>query len=360
MSDLRLEKVRALLKRENLKALIVDNPIDLFYLTGCELSSGRLIIELSETQLFVDGRYYEACRSRLPFSVVLATSFDPQSQFGKGWKFAHEKVGFDADYTSYGEYERLSHLKGVFIPLKSPVKKIREIKEKDEIERLRQAAELGSRGYDLILTLLHEGISEKEVARELELFWIKEGADRLAFAPHIAFGEGSSQPHYHAGERRLKSGDIVLIDIGVVYRHYHSDMTRVLFFGSTSQKLCEIYSIVFEAQQAALALCRPKISIAELDKAARDVIEKAGYKEYFTHGLGHGVGLEIHELPSLRPIHPSNCLEEGMVITIEPGIYLPGIGGVRLEDTVLITQPGFDNLTQRPLSQTPLQIAQGI
>jgi Xaa-Pro aminopeptidase len=354
IENLRFQKARQLLVQENLSALIVDSPIDLYYFTGVDLSLGRLVITASETVLFVDGRYYELCQKSVTIPVVLTSSYDGESPFGKWWKFAHTRVGFDADRTPYAEYERLCTLKADLIPLRNPIRKIREIKDEDEIEALQKAALLASKGYEYVLSQLKEGISEIEMAKRLEIFWIDYGGSGLSFAPHIAFGEGSSQPHYHVGDRKLKKGDLILIDIGVISNHYHSDMTRVVCFGSPDKELEKIYTIVFEAYQSATALCKGGNLIEDVDRAARSVIEKRGYKEYFPHGLGHGVGLEIHEFPSLRAkgIDPQKRLEPGMVLTIEPGIYLPGRGGVRLEDTLLITEEGYHPLTHPPLSPT--------
>jgi len=197
--------------------------------------------------------------------------------------------------------------------------------------------------------MLKEGISENELAIELEIFWKRRGSKAIAFDPIIAFGSNSSMPHYRVGQRKLNTGEAVLIDIGVNLNHYHSDMTRVVFFGDPDPKIASIYEIVLKAQELALENCRPGTPIAELDASARTYIEQKGYGENFTHSLGHGVGLEIHELPLIRSQSPGadTQLEEGMVVTIEPGIYLPGIGGVRIEDTVAITRDGYENLTNR-------------
>lgn len=212
---------------------------------------------------------------------------------------------------------------------------------------MREAAELGCQGFDYIVSLLKENVQESDLALALEFYWRKKGAQGVAFDPIIAFGENSALPHYRAQEVRLKNNQIVLMDIGVRYRHYHSDMTRVVFKGEVEDELLKIRDIVEEASMRALSILKPGVSIAEVDLAARSYIESKGYGPYFTHSLGHGVGLQIHEFPFLRKSSPHN-LQEGMVITIEPGIYLPKLGGVRLEDTVSITATGFENFTTRP------------
>lgn len=343
----RIKKVQECLEKWGVDLLIVDNPIDLYYLTGQNVSTGRLVIFEAAATLYVDGRYYESCKESLAMPVALLTKEHPLPSFeGK-------RIGFDAGFTSYENYEKLSALKGERVPLSHPLQSIREVKEREEIAYLRQAAELGSQGFDFVVSSLAEGVAEEELAVELELFWRKAGGEKLAFDPHIAFGANSAYPHYHAGKKRLKQGDLVLIDIGVVLNHYHSDMTRVVFFSEPDPELLNIYRVVHEAQLKALELCKPDTPLAELDRAARGLIEEEGYGAFFLHSLGHGVGLEIHESPTIRK-DSSGVLKEGMVITIEPGIYLPGKGGVRLEDTVVITQEGFENLTNRPILTSPV------
>jgi Xaa-Pro aminopeptidase len=283
-------------------------------------------------------------------NVILTAGYGIKSAF-RGWWKINGPVGFDSTFTTYEAYQLLQELQTPLIALKNPLKSLREKKEPSEIGHLTKAAMLCVEGFDYVTTLLQEGISEREIVTALEIFWLQKGGERVAFTPHIAFGEGSSQPHYHSAERRLKKGDSVLIDIGVVTEHYNSDMTRVVAFGEPAEKIKEIYQYVWEAYQAATELCRPGVKIREVDRAARGLIEKKGFGEYFPHGLGHGVGLEIHEAPRIHSVgnDAERVLEEGMVLTIEPGIYLPGIGGVRLEDTLLITITGFEILTVRPL-----------
>lgn len=329
-------------------ALIVDYPVDLFYLTGIHLSLGHLLIA-DEVTLFVDGRYTEMCQRLSPFPVLpLKESLSPTHYRGI------KKLGFDAKTISYAAYQKFTEAlkKITLVPLNAPVLHVRAIKDAEEVNKLREAAILGSRGYDFVLTLLEEGVKESELAAALEIFWRKSGGSAVAFDPIIAFGENSSMPHYRAGERALRKGDVVLIDIGVTLDNYHSDMTRTVFFGTPDAKLEKVHKVVCEAQQAALKLCKPGTKIGEIDTAARDYIAEKGFGSYFNHGLGHGVGLEVHELPVVKNIpHCRNIkLAKGMVITIEPGIYLPGIGGVRIEDTIVITDRGYENLTDRPTS----------
>lgn len=350
---LRLERLRDLLKSLSCEAILIEHPIDLFYLTGLELSAGKLLISSQAACLIVDGRYYErSCQQTLYPVQLLKTDILQECLID----FHIHQLGFDQQHTTYHAFLTLSQLATKLktqsyaldiTPLESPVQQLRLIKDEDEIAYLRKAAHLGYQGYDFVVSLLRENMSESELALELEFFWKKKGASRLAFDSIIAFGANSSMPHYRAGPTLLTPHTLVLIDIGVVLDHYHSDMTRVVFFGTPSPTMQTLYSIVDEAKAQALAYCRPGTLIGELDHIAREWIASKGYGDYFTHSLGHGIGLDIHEPPILRQTgtYRDMPLKTGMVITIEPGIYLPGIGGVRLEDTVLITENGYENLT---------------
>lgn len=349
MKEKRLERLRKSLQTLPCDALLIEDPIDLFYLTGMKLSKGELIVTEKEARLIVDGRYLEICQQQPLYPVQLLQENSLQETLAD---FQVKVLGFDERHMSYKAWvslmESITKVCAVpLVPTDSVVQKLRMIKDEEEIEALRRAARLGYEGYEYVVSLLQEGISESTLALELEFFWKKKGGSALAFDPIIAFSSNSSMPHYRAGETKLCKGTSVLIDIGVILNNYHSDMTRVVPFGTPPPIFKEIYLIVQEAKEKAFALCHPGSTVGELDRAARSWITSKGYGEYFTHSLGHGVGLEIHEPPFIRETGPYGAfpLEPGMVITIEPGIYLPGIGGVRLEDTIVITKNGFENLT---------------
>lgn len=344
----RFQRLSSYLLSVNCQALLVEHPTDLLYLTHLELSAGKLLVTQEDSFLFVDGRYYETCLAHSPCPVYHLEEFSL-----KEWlqKLSIQSVGFDSSQTTYKTFlQRQQDIEDTeirLVPLDAPVQTLRLIKDEEEIAILREAACLGYEGYEFVVSQLREGVTEIELALELEFFWKKRGAKRLAFDSIIAFGPNSSMPHYRAGTTPLTPNVPVLIDIGLNWKHYHSDMTRVVFFGDPDHKIKEIYQIVDEAKELALSLCRPGTLIGELDQAARDYIADYGYREYFTHSLGHGIGLDVHEMPIIRSkgAYSTIPLQKGMAITIEPGIYLPGLGGVRLEDTVLITEHGFENLT---------------
>lgn len=323
-------------------AILIENPLDIFYLTGVHLSLGKLIILKDASYLIVDNRYYESCKKNPNFTTLSLENTDMQELLKD-----LSKLSFDSEYTSYDRFLQLKELGIDLIPLKNPVLSIRKVKDPLELIALKQAAHLCYEGYNHAKSLLKVGVSEEFIAKELEIFWLKNGGSGLSFDPIIAFGKNSSMPHYRAGKTLLKENDIVLIDIGVKKDEYHSDMTRTFFFGTPDEKLQHIHDIVDTAKKKALDLCRPGTTVGDLDKAARDYITEQGFGEFFLHSLGHGIGLEVHESPILRNKAPYKdmVLEEGMAITIEPGIYLAGIGGVRLEDTILITKEAYENIT---------------
>ena len=225
------------------------------------------------------------------------------------------------------------------------VEDLRQIKDSDEIDELRLAVRQAEQGFALMKSMLVDGMTERQAAHELEHGMRRFGALRAAFEPIIGVGDHSALPHYRAGLRRFDESPFVLCDWGALSpKGYHSDLTRVWATGKVSPKLLRIYGVVLKAQQAAIAAIRPGVKCQEVDAVARKIIDQAGYAKYFGHGLGHGIGLDIHEGPRFSPISTDE-LKPGMVVTVEPGIYLPGIGGVRIEDDVLVTRDGCEVLT---------------
>lgn len=323
-------------------SLLISQPIDLYYLTGLDVSAGHLLILPQETMLFLDGRYEEYGKAHSPFPVSIFSSDKNFLEMLLEWGHSLGRIGIDGDHESWNEVmalQRKVEEKGVgaIVPLPHPLRLLRAQKSPEEIERIRQAARLAERGLSHLVTLLKEGITEKQVALEFDSFLKKEGAEGPAFETIIAFGPHSSLPHHRPTDAPLKSGQVVLVDFGAAFHHYNSDMTRVFFWKRCAPKLEEIYQIVRQALAIGIESCHAGTEAATVDKAVRDYIAAQGYGPHFKHGLGHGVGLEVHEWPSFRTCTP---LQPGMVLAVEPGIYLPGIGGVRIEDLVLIAEEG--------------------
>lgn len=299
------------------------------------------MITVQEAYLLVDGRYYAMAKKRSPFPVQLLSQ-----EALKSCLHSIPSLAFDHHFTTV---ERLDQLKRIYTGylqgISLPLKEIRVIKEPEELKALEKSAALLWKGFEQVRRRLKSGITEKEIALEFEVFCRQHGAEKMAFDPIIAFGKNSAYPHYRAGNTRLKKGDVVLIDIGISLDNYHSDMTRTLFFGKADPRLVVLDTVVKEAHAAALAACRVGAKVGDLDCAARHVIEKAGLADLLAHSLGHGIGLETHEFPRIKCQGEDHhiLLKEGMVITIEPGLYLPGVGGIRHEDTVRVTGKGYKN-----------------
>jgi len=317
-------------------ACIVENPVDLYYLTGLDLSLGTLVVRQDGACLFVDGRYLQAAKESSPVPVADISSLK---------QFLPAEVSFDSQWTTVRRCEVLKKLCPKPAPVPSLLQELRAVKDDEEIAALRKSAKLLWKGYEHLRKLLKAGISEEEAALQFELFCRKNGASGLAFDPIIAFGKNSAMPHYRAGKAALKKGDLVLCDIGVAVKHYRSDMTRVHHFGKIDPRLADMEAVVLAAHRAALKKCKAGALVKELDIAARSVMKEASMEELFVHSLGHGIGLETHEFPKIRYDGADRdvVLKAGMVITIEPGLYLPGVGGVRHEDTIAITKDGFVN-----------------
>ncbi len=324
------------LKSKKLHAAILEDPSDLFYWTGIHLSLGTLLITKRDVKLFVDARYIEACLKKAPMKAALIAKM----------KLPKGAIGFDSTTTSC---ERLSTLKKLskgdvkWKPCPNMGKQRRLIKQNSEIKKIKQACDLACSAMSYVKSLLKVGVSEKEVAQKIELFYLQHEA-RLSFDPIVAFGANSAMPHYTPGKATLKKGDIALIDMGCKIEGFCSDMTRVFFCDKPPEEILNAYNAVKKALEDAMQLCKPEALISSLDQAAKSAILEKDFSCY-QHALGHGVGVEVHELPFVSGKKGLGHLEAGMVITLEPGIYIPGLGGIRLENQVLITPSGHKNLT---------------
>lgn len=341
MSQNRLNNVQKSLSDWGVDAFVVTDPVDLFYLTGTHLSLGTIVVTKDKCTLIVDSRYFEKCQKETCLPVVLTAP----GIVGKQLE-GYTTIGFSSESLTVAAYTRLqTEVQGTLVALEYPMQKIRAIKEPDEVAALSKAIKLCYKGFDFVISRLYTGVTEAEIAKDLEIFWLTEGGEALSFDSIIAFGKNSSMPHYRAGAVALKPNDIVLVDIGIVVDGYASDMTRTFFYGKPDPRLEEIYDIVLETQEKSIKAVSPGISCADLYAVSKESIDQAGFGDKYLHGLGHGIGLETHEYPTLKSIAKSVMLEPGMCITIEPGIYLPELGGVRIEDMVLVTKDGHINLT---------------
>jgi len=358
-----LEKLKQILKKNppagGLDAALISSISNIIYLTNYsgfskEEREAYLLITQNRRYIITDGRYSEAVKNNIKRFELIEIS--PKLSFEKTLKNLAKKnkikkIGFEGHNITFLEHEKLlQHFDG---SNHRSVESLRIIKSSKEISKIEKACTLSDKTFDYILKKIKLGISEKELAFEIEFFIKKHGAD-ISFRPIVAFGKNSSIPHHQSENLKLKTDNIILLDLGVKLNNYCSDMTRTVFFGKPTREQKRMYETVLEAQQKAiqqfsnLSMRRPKeqVKASEIDKAAREYIISKGYKS-IPHSLGHGIGIDVHEAPHLSP-KSKDILKEGMVFSIEPGIYIPGFGGVRIEDLVTLEKNGPRLLTHSP------------
>lgn len=343
---MKLKKLRQALQQADLPALLVTSAHSRRYLTGFTGTAGVAVITANEAFFITDFRYTEQANDQIEGYEIIeqkTTLIEAVAQLVEDKQLT--KLGFEQDAMTYAEYDRYANaLKAELVPTSGLVEKIRLIKTEDELTIIKQACKIADDAYEHILTFIKPGMTELEVSNELEFFMRKQGATSSSFDIIVASGTRSALPHGVATDKVIESGDFVTLDFGAYYNGYVSDVTRTLAVGEPSDKLKEIYQVVLDSQLLTLEKIKPGMTGKEADAISRDYIASKGYGEAFGHSLGHGIGLEVHEGPGLSS-RSDVVLEPGMVITIEPGIYLPGIGGVRIEDDALVTETGVEKLT---------------
>jgi len=345
----RIAGLQALLESLAVDALLVEEPINMRYLTGLVLSAGALVVTRDRAMLFVDGRYSEIAQREAPLPVG---DLDLQAMFS--WIVDNHcaSLAIAQESTSLGRYRRLLEQStdcGLLLKeVTDPVVRLRAIKDRHEVDVLKRAGWLTVRGIEHILQSITSGVTEAQLAWELEIFLRSIGAEGMSFEAIVAFGANGSKPHHRAGSTAYQPGMSVLVDAGAKFRGYCGDCTRCMVSQDAPAELQKAYDAVQDALEAAIKACQVGLPVRELDRIARVTLEGHGLAQFFTHSLGHGVGLEVHEPPSIRQKGPESDqpLAPGMVITIEPGVYLPGIGGIRLEEMVLITANGAEIMTR--------------
>lgn len=348
----RLSLLRARMSAAGLPALLVTDAVNRRYLSGFTGSAGWLLVTATSAVLITDFRYEEQAQAEAAgWSVVVYRQPD-RSETVLARILAEEGIaalGFDPDAVSVTAHGRLAEaLGGVELrPAPQLVTALRAVKDEGELALIRRAVAVAEEAFARLLPLVRPGRSERELALELEFLMRRLGAEAAAFDVIVVSGPRSSLPHGRPGERRIAPGDLVTFDFGARVGGYHSDVTRTLVVGKADARQREVYEVVRAAQAAALAAVREGVKAGEVDCAARAVIGAAGYGERFGHSTGHGLGLEVHEFPTLAP-NREDRLAAGMVVTVEPGVYIPGWGGVRIEDTVIVTASGCEVLCRTP------------
>ncbi len=356
----RRERLWQIARKEGVDGLLITNPVNVSYLTGFSGDSSYLALTASRALLLSDGRFSEQIAEECP---DLEANIRPPTQVMPDFAAAIlqglglRSVGFESGCLTVADLQALSERARAmsWAPGTDRVEQLRQCKDGDEIAQVREAIRIAERAFTMFRAMLRLEDSEKDLADALELYVRRAGGTGSSFPPIVAVGSRAALPHAPPTARRIEEDPLVLVDWGACGRFYKSDLTRVLWReangravpGGDRDKLEHVFGIVLEAQRRAIAAVRPGVVAADVDAAARSCIADAGYGPYFSHGLGHGIGLQVHEAPALRPTSKV-VLQPGMVITVEPGIYLPGWGGVRIEDDILVTEQGAEVLTNYP------------
>jgi Xaa-Pro aminopeptidase len=349
-----LQHVRDLLARFEIAGILITAPTDLRYVTGLSLSTGVVFISKEQASLFVDPRYVLMARDlSSDFHVACyATPAEETAALHQLFNSFENPIAFDASTTSVEKFQELASiaLPSQLVASAPLFSHLRHPKRADEIMAIQEACNLCEKGFNALLGSIREGVTEAQLAQALKAFWFSQGAEALSFEPIIAFGPHSACPHWTSSSTPLARGTVILIDIGVQLHSYHSDMTRTIFFGNPDPQAVECHCIVQEAYMEAFSKARPGIDPYLLDGAARDYLASKGLGDVFVHGLGHGVGLQVHERPrvSRGAVHEPS-LQIGDVITIEPGVYLEGKWGIRIENTVVIEESGARSFFSVPI-----------
>jgi Xaa-Pro aminopeptidase len=358
----RTKNAQKLIRRNKVSAFLITNPINITYLSGFTGSRGFLLITKSKTILFTDSRYIERAKYIVPKWIEvqnITKVWRNPTALKESWQktiksLRIKSIGYEGDNLTVKQFEKYKKITGRLTKttdISGEIESLRAIKDTHEIALLRKSQQINIHTFQLIKKFIQQQRRKRKPLREIDIAWeIKRkgfelGAEDVSFDPIVAFGKNSSVPHHKSGTTRLKQNDIILIDMGMKYKGYCSDFTRTILPKKPTKLQKEIYKTVSQAQQNTLTNLKPGLLEKEVDSLARSVIEDAGFAENFGHGTGHGVGLKIHEYPSINQ-EGTRTIEPGMVLTIEPGIYLPGKFGVRIEDMAVVNKQSVNVLTQ--------------
>jgi Xaa-Pro aminopeptidase len=353
----RLEKLRAKLDELGLDAMIVSHNADQRYLTGFSGHAdydSLILISRNDARVVTDFRYWEAAQKKAP-SLRLVKRIRGEYDLSDALRdFARENdahtVGFESQHVNVFQFKDwkkgLAKAGAKLKPTEDVIKSLRAVKDQGEIDKIRAAVNLTDAAFSHLLRQIGPGMTEKRAAWIIETFMRERGADRMAFDPIVASGPNAALPHAEPTDRLLQEGEPITIDIGAQVDGYNSDMTRTITLGHATEKFNEIYRIVLKAQLAVEKKARVGMTGKQVDRIARRIIDKAGHEKEFGHGLGHGVGRVVHEFPRAGKTYGKDIIEANMVLTVEPGIYIPGWGGVRIEDLVVFRPDGVEILTQ--------------
>ncbi len=332
------------------EALVVSSPASVRYLTGYSGSNGLVVVTPVETHFFTDPRYAIDAQRSIDCKVHIAKRSLIEAAAGVLKRKRSKQVGFEPGWCNVEQFQALDAALGesvALVPTGGLVEGFRAVKSAAEIEAIRAAVQVNSEAYFKTMRRVRLGVRERDIAAELDFQMRILGAEKPSFETIVASGARTAYPHAQPTARRVEENELLLVDMGSFVDGYASDMTRMSFLGSPGKRIRSLYKAVLEAQLAAIDEVRPGVPVAQVDGAARDVLKKHGLDQAFVHSTGHGLGLEIHEIPRIAKRDKSR-LAAGMAITIEPGVYLEGLGGIRIEDTVLVTEQGCEVLTPTP------------
>ncbi|GLC88737.1 M24 family metallopeptidase [Lysinibacillus piscis] len=343
---LKLEKLRKALQEQNIDGLLITNGYNRRYMTGFTGTAGVAIVSQNDAVFITDFRYTEQAATQIAnYRIVQHEKTIIEEIAKQVQEMGIQTLGFEKDTVSYSTYELYkNNISAELVPTSGLIEKIRLIKTEQEINIIKVACEIADHAFTHILNFIKPGQTELDVSNELEFFMRKQGATQSSFDIIVASGLRSALPHGVATNKVIEKGDFVTLDYGALYNGYISDITRTVAVGEPSEKLVDMYNAVLGSQLLALEKVGPGLTGIQADAIARDFLKEKGYGEAFGHSLGHGIGLEVHENPGLS-FRSETVLEPGMAVTIEPGVYIPGIGGVRIEDDILITETGNELLT---------------
>lgn len=348
----KLDLVRDSFSRWGVDALLVTSSANRRWLSGFSGSAGMLLVTPDHAILSTDSRYWEQAAREAPEFSIYRSHAKPDDLLNFLKSGNAVRIGIEAKHVTIAEHRQLKRQKGFsFKALSSTIEPFRAIKSDEELEAIRRAAKITDETVARFPFIARPGVSERALAWELEKTMRDAGADRPGFDIIVASGPNSALPHHHPGDRQLEVGDLIVVDLGSEVNGYRSDLTRTFHLGdSPSEQFWMIYNTVASAQEAAISGIRAGVTGKQIDSLARDLIVNAGHGDHFGHGTGHSLGLEIHEWPRFSANSEKDVLASGTVMTVEPGIYLPNYGGVRIEDLVLVTDEGFEYLSHAPKS----------
>jgi len=342
----KMDKVRDALETNRLDAILIASSINRRYVTGFTGTAGAAIITKDDARFITDFRYTEqAAEQAEGFQIVEHKQLIDLEIKDQLKELNVKRLGFEKDHVSYSQYENYNKVLEVeLVPISGVIEELRLIKGNDELEIMKKAAKIADDAFEHIQSFIKPGVKEIDISNELEFFMRKQGATSSSFDIIVASGFRSALPHGVASEKEIQSGELVTMDYGALFRGYCSDITRTVAVGEVNDELKNIYDTVLEAQIRGVEGLRPGMTGKEADALTRDYIKDKGYGDYFGHSTGHGLGMEVHEGPSLS-FRSDKELKPGMIVTVEPGIYVPQVGGCRIEDDVIITETGNERLT---------------